>query len=287
MRLPPGRYVENGREYVFDECPSCGRGNSFYWNPVKEVGHCWAQKHCGIRVGSRDKLIKLLMHHGIGYLPVLDEPVVKENTATWGVQGTLPITESIRGSLFLFNKGLKLGWAERCGLRMSANDAYVLAPLYCVDEKEPTAHMERSVDANIKGWRFRHHHPDPKYKGQKGYYIFCSPDVLSRTHQQPTGIIVEGVGDLIKHPLLVYYGVAVLGVKINPVIGWWLSQKFEKIVVWADNDEAGTSLWKATKRMMRGFGVPTWRYQDTSVKDPGDAEPIESFEQLDLPPAWG
>ena len=286
MILPPGHYVENGREYVLDECPACGRANSFYWNPRKQKGQCWSQKHCGIKVGSLEYFIRLLAGMGMGNLPDLEDDDYERPLRTLppvpGFGEMIRAEDSPHCMMFLSLREVPTDHVLHSGLLCPITQPLIVAPLFTPDPSLPDAYMERKPYQSAKGWMFRHT-GDPTALGHKGMYVYAPPAVVRNPVRRKWGLIVEGVGDILKHPLAMTHGVAVCGVKINPVIGEWLSRKFHNLVVWGDNDAAGASLFKAVRSTMRGFGVGVRKYVDTTCKDPGEALPISSFESLDIP----
>jgi len=277
VTLPPGRYVEEGREYVFNACPACGRENRFYWNPTRQKGICWSAQ-CNLRVGSIESLKRVC--GGLLEVRVPKDRALKKEGMKWIRPEMCPLSQSFEAKTYLSMKGLSIETAEECALRAHAYLPYVYAPLYTPDKTLPPAFMERSILSGGYGWIFRSERMENQ-KGFKGQYLFASPRFLFRPTMREYAVIVEGVGDLLKQPIVQEMGIAVCGATISPVLAEWLSHRCKRVIIWGDKDKGGQELYSRAKPILRGEGLRVRKFvHKESVKDPGDAHPRRSIEEL-------
>lgn len=278
ISLPDGHYAERGEEYIFDECPACGGRKKFYWNEDLELGHCFSGS-CGVNVRGLKQLRQLL--ESVGWdvtLPELLPRTAPPGKPPWAPSDLTHILDHPAGLLYLSKKKLDPSLALRCGLLVSPSSGEVYAPLSTPFPSLPKAYMARYVyEGRNLSWIFRH---EGEGKGEKDHYFFCSPSFFRDHYAREWVVIVEGVGDLLKQPVVADNGIAVCGATLSPTVAQWLSKKCTRgVIVWGDNDPAGDELYNRAKKELRGWGRKARRFR-TEEKDPGESLPLYNMHQF-------
>lgn len=268
--LPPGIPVEGGREYLFNLCPQCGAERKFYWNPHIERGLCFSGS-CGAKVNSIAQLDKLL--GGLGWdnsLPLLPNeeflarfdiyntfapmPVTVRRRDPWVPEDLVSIHEDLSGLAYLSMKSINLETALGHNLMVSPGNNCIYAPLVSPDPSLPRGFMRRSVIEDKLKWVFVGDKRHEDEKGFKSYYFFCRPEFFYGGGVHDWIVLVEGVADVLRQPIVQRQGLAVCGSSLNEVTAGWIAEHCtEGVIVWGDNDAAGRKFYDRARETLRGW----------------------------------
>lgn len=261
--LPPGRYAPGGREYIFNQCPKCGEANKFYWSVEKSKGLC-LRGTCGLKIGSYPSL-KRWSSVELGV--VFPDTLGPTRGGQVKVRTHVPIGDTTHGRAYMEQRGWDPEYCYRMGLRAGKDKEYIRVPMASTAPGMPSAAMERGAMGGGR-WMYKSESP------HKSSYFICSTS-LYRTESPPSwGVIVEGAGDLLRHRILECRGVAVCGSRVGDMVARWISQRFSRVVVWSDSDEAGGSLYSHLAGKLPAMGCEVQRYLDTNYRDPGSTPEI-------------
>lgn len=122
---------------------------------------------------------------------------------------------------------------------------------------------------DLVGWQARQIAPwdEPKYKNSPD---FPRDRLIYNSHDLPTAVVVESPLSVLRHHHHCPNLVATFGAEVAASQMQWL-QRYERIVLWYDNDPAG---WEATKRVGTALEPynPVWVVQSPYDADPADLD---------------
>lgn len=238
MLLPPGRFSYSSDEYLFHECPGCGKIDHFYWNVVKCVGKCFVCDH--IIVGSFQMERET---QGLGEYTW--NPPLGNNHQYLKERGNLHYSsawENSEAREFLEKRNISERLCKTVPINYSPESNVMSVQVDSISpEFEPYSIYRTPTEDSF--WRL------PK-KVKSGYYGFNI-----RNMNPDFGLVIfEGVFDVLSsglHPI----GIALCGSSMNNAWCIWLS-KFPKVAIWMDPDEAGEKGAASISEKLEQWEIP-------------------------------
>lgn len=207
-RLPPGRWVENGTEWL-TICPKCGR-EKLHWNPSKRMGFCVRCEHT---MGKWDRFTNA---------PV--ERVLEAQSDD--MPHLVPAWNNEEAAAYLRSRGQDESMPE---VYFSAEQHRLFFPLTPVLEGLPKAYHTRHLEY---GWKVM------TGVGKRSYVYAPNLETSGRV------VIVEGIFDA----LAIGPGaIAICGTSMSEEVWEWIqaiTQDQRHFLFWMDPDEAGKAALK-------------------------------------------
>lgn len=245
--LPPGRPDGKG-EWILDSCPKCGRADKCYWNPIKELGCCFAGD-CGLRIASAEHLAELC---GGGGQMVELEDTPRLPGGNWVNPSAFRIHawDVDEARAFLRRRGVTEDTARSVPIWWAPDRPGIAVQLSPLSREYPDeAYAVRYAPLERNKWMS----PGVRASG----YAFGFREWVQRYAAMGGKLrclVVEGIFDLLATGLH-GYGVAALGVVPRDAFCVQLARLGAEAVIWLDPDKAGREGAVKALEKLRRWGV--------------------------------